>query len=92
MKCKKCECEIFKIKIKMTCYFCEENGAEINEENDSYNGEDYIYDKEIISKLGIERTQAIESGLCNVGEAAGMGCWKAICNNCGFKTNLPFDY
>jgi len=83
MKCKKCNCPLFKIDIIPCCDDCRKNGAW-----DNLDGQKYITDEKIIFKNSLERTQVQDEGECSMGSAYGAGCYMFTCSSCGYRRNL----
>lgn len=82
MKCRICQCELFKIENRICCVDCVDNGAWLQER------EEYTYDESEIDILNLERDEADNDGQCSMGEAFGDGCYIFICNNCGETDNV----
>lgn len=80
MQCRKCKNDTFKIEIIDLCSDCEHNGA--------YDGEEWIYDQDIIDQKNLTRDEAQEGGQCQFGSNWNAGCYMFICAKCGGKINL----
>ena len=80
MKCIKCNSELFKIEIMGGCDSCVHNGA--------WDGEDYIYDADIIHNKMLTRDQTESENECELGNCWDCGCYLFACSSCGHETNL----
>ena len=83
MKCKKCGCDQFKIKIETKCCECEFNDA-YDEDT-----EEYISNIRVIKEKDLVRDHALKTGLCDLGESFNEGCHKYVCYRCGDHTHSP---
>lgn len=83
MKCSKCFKNKFYIEEIKSCRKCLHNGVYIDDLND------YIHCE---FELDVQRTQADETGYCEIGYSGNRGCHKVTCVNCLTIFNIPNNF
>lgn len=80
MNCHKCQNNKFYIEEIKSCKNCKHNGIYINRIDD------YVHCE---CQTDIQRTQADDTGYCQIGYSGNQGCYKITCTNCSAVFNIP---